>query len=622
LSFCFQPCYSEAMNFRSIRSRLTLATLLILLLSLLGSMWIANRSFATTLRESTYTELANHTTYLSSLLSEDPQMWKESIFSNYAKATGARITLIDSEGVVRFDSDYPIESLNNHLYREEVQHALISGRGTSERPSSTENLPVLYQALRLEGHPELSVLRLSKTLVQLEEYHRRYQKLFFSGLTLLLLLCLLITALSVTMLTKGMRQLKALADSYARGDLKAHARIEGPQELADLSITMQEMAQTVQSKIEEVEAGKNQLEAILNSLSEAILLLDSNFVVKVANKEAERLFSTEKLLNRRLSQIVSSSQLLSLCSSSLQDDQIHELTISQYGHLFGETAQVVGRSRTRTLHIIGLSIRSTANQRVGVVLSINDMTELKRLEQIRKDFVANVSHELKTPITSIAGFAEALAGSQEKADIIHFSQIINRQATNMQHIVEDLLLLSSLEQQQAKPTMSWVPAQQIIAETEAQCSYRFQQKGSSLITHLSNPEELELFVNGMLIVQALTNLLINALTYSESGSVVHLNIDVGQREVVMQVRDTGIGIPLEDQERIFERFYRVDAARSRRQGGTGLGLSIVKHIAAVHSGTVSVQSELGKGSTFTLTLPRASKELASMQDRSSALYSR
>ncbi len=610
------------MNFKSIRSRLTLATLLILLLSLLGSMWIANRSFAATLRESTYTELANHTTYLSSLLSDTPQVWKESIFSSYAKATGTRITLIDAAGVVRYDSDYPIESLNNHLYREEVQHALTSGRGTSERPSSTENLPVLYQALRLEGHPELSVLRLSKTLVQLEEYHSRYQKLFFSGLTVLLLLCLLITALSVTMLTKGMRQLKALADSYARGDLKAHARIEGPQEIADLSITMQEMAQTVQSKMEEVEAGKNQLEAILNSLSEAILLLDSNLVVKVANKEAERLFSTEKLLSRRLSQIVSSSQLLSLCSSSLQDDQIHELTISQYGHLFGETAQVVGRSRTRTLHITGLSIRSAANQRVGVVLSINDMTELKRLEQIRKDFVANVSHELKTPITSIAGFAEALAGAEEHADIIHFSQIINRQATNMQHIVEDLLLLSSLEQQQAKPTMSWVPAQQIISETEAQCSYRFQQKGSNLITHLTNPEGFELFVNGMLVVQALTNLLINALTYSESGSVVHLNVEVGQKEVVMQVRDNGIGIPLEDQKRIFERFYRVDTARSRRQGGTGLGLSIVKHIAAVHNGTVSVQSELGKGSTFTLTLPRASKELSSMQERSSALYTR
>lgn len=610
------------MNFRSIRSRLTLATLLILLLSLMGSMWIANRSFATTLRESTYTDLANHTTYLSTLLKDNPQVWKESVFSSYAQATGTRITLIDTEGVVRFDSDYPPETLNNHLYREEVQSALISGRGTSERPSTTENLPVLYQALRLEGHPELSVLRLSKTLVQLEEYHSRYQKLFFTGLSLLLLLCLLITALSVTMLTKGMRQLKGLADSYAQGNLKAHARIEGPQELTDLSITMQEMAQTVQSKMEEVEAGKNQLEAILNSLSEAILLLDSNLVVKVANKEAERLFSTEKLLSRRLSQIVSSSQLLSLCSASLQDDQIHELTISQYGHLFGETAQVVGRSRTRTLHITGLSIRSAANQRVGVVLSINDMTELKRLEQIRKDFVANVSHELKTPITSIAGFAEALAGAEENADIIHFSQIINRQATNMQHIVEDLLLLSSLEQQQAKPTMSWVPAQQIISETEAQCSYRFQQKGSNLITHLTNPEEFELFVNGMLVVQALTNLLINALTYSESGSVVHLNVDVGQKEVVMQVRDNGIGIPLEDQERIFERFYRVDTARSRRQGGTGLGLSIVKHIAAVHSGSVSVQSELGKGSTFTLTLPRASKELSSMQERSSALYTR
>ncbi|MDD3058541.1 MAG: ATP-binding protein [Sphaerochaeta sp.] len=610
------------MNFRSIRSRLTLATLLILLLSLLGSMWIANRSFSTTLRESTYAELANHSAYLSTLLHENSQAWTEPVFSSYAQATGTRITLINAEGVVRYDSDYPIADLNNHLYREEIQSALLSGRGISERPSTTEQLPVLYYALRLEGHPELSVLRLSKTLVQLDAYHQRYQRLFFSGLALLLALCLLITALSVTMLTKGMRQLKGLADKYAQGDLKAHARIDGPQELTDLSTTMQEMAQTVRSKMEEVEAGKNQLEAILDSLSEAIILLDSNLMVKVTNKEAARLFSTDKLTGRRLSQIVSSSQLLSLCSECLQDDQIHELSISQHGHLFGETAQVVGRSKTRSLHITGLSIHASANQRVGVVLSINDMTELKRLEQIRKDFVANVSHELKTPITSIAGFAEALAGSQEKADIIHFSQIINRQAINMQHIVEDLLLLSSLEQQQAKPSMSWVPASQIIAETEAQCSYRFQQKGSNLIVHLSNPEELELFVNGMLVVQALTNLLINALTYSESGSVVQLDIEVGQKEVVMRVRDTGIGIPLEDQSRIFERFYRVDTARSRRQGGTGLGLSIVKHIAAVHNGSVSVQSELGKGSTFTLTLPRASKELSSMQERSTALYTR
>ncbi|MFA6732869.1 MAG: hypothetical protein WCS07_09030, partial [Sphaerochaeta sp.] len=184
------------MNFRSIRSRLTLATLLILLLSLLGSMWIANRSFSTTLRESTYAELANHSAYLSTLLHENSQAWTEPVFSSYAQATGTRITLINAEGVVRYDSDYPIADLNNHLYREEIQSALLSGRGISERPSTTEQLPVLYYALRLEGHPELSVLRLSKTLVQLDAYHQRYQRLFFSGLALLLALCLLITALS------------------------------------------------------------------------------------------------------------------------------------------------------------------------------------------------------------------------------------------------------------------------------------------------------------------------------------------------------------------------------------------------------------------------------------------
>ncbi|WP_319758605.1 ATP-binding protein [uncultured Sphaerochaeta sp.] len=612
------------MQYKSIRARLALTTFLVLVCSLFGSMWIANRSFATTIRETTYAELSAKAEYLATLSKNSSEPWMTEHFDSYAASTATRITIINREGAVLFDSDYAAETLNNHLYREEVQAALKNGSASSERRSSTQNLPVLYWAVALEDHPTIAILRVSKTLNQLSGYQRTYQSLFFRGLGVLVLFFLLLTFFVITMITRPLDRLKGLARKYATGDLQARIHLSSPQELAELAHTMEEMAQEIQEKISQVEFGKNQVEAILNSLSEGILLLDRNLNIKVANREAHLLFTDQRdsVLDKNLSQLISSNEVRTLCNATLRDGEERELTIEQYGHLFGHTARIAGKQQVRELRMLTCAVRSSEGFINSVVLSINDMTELKRLEQIRKDFVANVSHELKTPITSIAGFAEALTETQNPEEITHFSKIISRQANRMRQLVEDLLLLSSLEQEQHKASMSWTTLEQIIGETEEACSYRYEERGSSLHIASDNPDNLLLYVNENLIAQALTNLVINALNYSEAGSKVHLSATVREDQIVFSVKDHGIGIPKDVQDRIFERFYRVDAARSRSQGGTGLGLSIVKHIVNVHGGKLSLESELRKGSTFIITLPRMGGNLKDLQKRSEELYQR
>lgn len=610
------------MKFKSIRSRLVLLTVLILALSLAGSVWIANTAFSSTLRKTTYSELADNAAYLSTLIGSSSDPWLGGHFEAYAHSTSTRITLIDKEGVVLFDSEYPLQTLDNHLWREEIQAALDTGIAKSERKSATQGLPVLYYALRINHHPTVSILRLSRTLNQLVGYQKSYLNLFFGGLGILILLSFFITAFSITMLTRPLEKIKALSRRYAMGDLAAHTTVESPQELSDLSKTMQEMAFLLKTKMEEVESDKTQLETILENLTEGLLLLDTSLVIQVANHEALALLGESEqpvLVGKRLDHVISSREVLMLCNACMEDGKSHSMTIAQYGHLFGETAMVVGKRKTKTLRMLA-SVVVSSGKPEGVVLSINDMTELKRLENIRKEFVANVSHELKTPITSIAGFSEALLESSQQEESQRFLHIINRQAIHMQHIVEDLLLLSSLEQQNASPVKTWSMASQILEETLEQCKYRFEEKGSILTISLINPQNLELFVNGMLIVQALTNLVINALTYSEAGSEVTLSLKLDERTALFSVQDAGIGIPKEDWQRIFERFYRVDAGRSRSQGGTGLGLSIVKHIVAVHGGVVSVKSVIGKGSTFTIELPRSTLALNEMKVKSDSLY--
>ena len=244
---------------------------------------------------------------------------------------------------------------------------------------------------------------------------------------------------------------------------------------------------------------------------------------------------------------------------------------------------------------------------MGTVLVFHDVTRLRRLESLRRDFVANVSHELKTPITSIQGFVETLIdGAMESSeDANRFLAIISKQSQRLARIVDDLLSISRLEDDGVKDSLrkEVVTTEEIFLHSVQPCSFAASKKKLSILN--KSNEIFKIVVDGHLVEQALSNLFTNAIKYSDQGGEIHFNCEVNGREVVFSVQDFGVGIPDEHFSRLFERFYRVDKARSRKLGGTGLGLAIVKHIAQAHSGRVAVESKVGEGSKFSLHLPNA-----------------
>ncbi|HLW21641.1 MAG TPA: ATP-binding protein [Sphaerochaetaceae bacterium] len=619
------------MRFSGIRERLIALTATVLLLALLGGMFVAIQAFNTTLRETTYAALAENSRYLLTLLSQHPEQLQTKPIDDellqqldrYGETTMYRITLIDDRGTVVYDSAYHEPDLDNHLWREEVQQALSFGVGQSERTSDTQQLPVLYHAVHLGNDSGISILRVSTTLHELAGFQQTYLRILLSGLIILAMVTSVVTAVSIGTISRPLKRIKEATVRYAAGELNTRIHVERPRELAELAATMQSMATRLSDTLDHAQNERNRLETILESMNEGIILVNDRMEIVVANRGARAILGEALRLRAQttLSQAIRSKEINEICSHTLDTGETQSVTTAQYGHIFGESARIVGRTAATILRVTTVPVREQGDT-AGVVITINDTTELHRLEQMRKDFVANVSHELKTPITAIAGFSNLLSeeANTSSDEIARFSAIIARQAETMQRIVEDLLLLSSLEQHHAKPSCTWTSVEQIVEETVETCRFKAEQQGSSIITRVKNRENLALWVNGKLIVQALANLVINAITYSEPGSDVTLDIAVTESTATLQVIDTGFGIPPEAQQRIFERFYRVDTARSRRLGGTGLGLSIVKHIVGVHSGVVSVTSELGKGSVFTITLPRGARELDAMQRKSDTLY--
>ena len=601
-----------------IRSCFIVAAFCLIALILTASSTIAHIAFTTTLTKTTKAELRSHAAYLAKILREQASDYEQTLLS-YGSSTSTRITLIDAQGIVQFDSVYPAESLNNHLYREEVQKAIVEGVASSKRQSSTENLLVLYEAVRIDGNEHFYVLRVSRTLEQIAVYHKMYQSLFFPAAILLLVFSFAVMAYVISALTKPLLLIKRQATSYEMGKWKAETCSKGPKELVELSSIMQQMALQVQTQIKREQYAKEQLKTLLNNLDEGILLLDEQLTITVANQRAKQMLE-DTLVHKKLVQVIAKEEVLMMCRKTLKEGTMQRVTLEHYNHLYGSTALLMGKSETRILQFQSLAVQADGQKIHQVVLCLDDRTEHRRLETMRKEFVANVSHELKTPITSIAGFSQALLQTKKEEEITHFCSIINRQALNMQRIVEDLLLLSSLDQQSIAHQKNWIDPSQLMQQAVQACSFRFSEQQRTLMTSLENPHHLQVYVNSMLISQALTNLLTNALAYSDKSKPVELAIQVTQTELICSVKDEGLGIPDEEKERIFERFYRIDAARSRSQGGTGLGLSIVKHIAAVHQGRIEVQSVVGKGSTFTLTLPLGPSFLMDMKTHSDTLY--
>jgi two-component system phosphate regulon sensor histidine kinase PhoR len=392
------------------------------------------------------------------------------------------------------------------------------------------------------------------------------------------------------------KRIREAAGQLARGQWDARVPVPDAQEPAELAEAFNHMADLVQERIRTLIQNNNEQKAVLASMAEGVLAVDSQERLISMNTASSRLLGLDPwhAQGRRLQEVVRNADLSRFITRALASPDPVEADVLLHG------------DRERVMQARGSALHDLEGRAIGAVIVLNDVTDFRRLESIRRDFVANVSHELKTPVTSIKGFVETLldGAMQDKVDSERFLRIIAKQADRLHAIIEDLLSLSKIEQSEDADAIALEPMglRGVLESALAACRSAADEKNIQVT--LDCEGQLTAKINALLLEQAIVNLLDNAFKYSEPGSQVRLWAAPADGEVTVNVTDHGCGIAAEHLSRVFERFYRVDRARSRKLGGTGLGLAIVKHIVQAHHGRVTVESTLGVGSTFTVHLPR------------------
>lgn len=514
-----------------------------------------------------------------------------------SRDTSFRITLIARDGTVLGDSRGDPVEMDNHGDRPEVRAAVEGRTAFSLRRSATVGVDMLYVAVPVLRDGETrGILRLALAVPELRE---RLAPIYGSAGVGALFLLGAVALVSVQLGRRVSRPIASLAEtalSWARGDFSRRVGRLEPDELDRLGATMNTMAAELARRIY-LDAERNrELAAILDSIGEAVVAVDSEYRIRRANPSARVLSVLEPgqlLEGLSLLEGFRSSEIQAATERSVSARERVEAEITLY------------RDSPRFFFLCAAPISSGPEDPApGAVLVLNDITPLRRLEQVRKDFVANVSHELKTPITLIKGFAETLQDPEVRTspDADRFLGILHRNAERMDALVDDLLTLARLERSDAPPLRKEIAEIRPLLENVAASLERRRAERNSRLEVLC-PEGLSAPVNEGLLEQAVLNLADNALKYSGDGARVEISAEESGGFLEIRVRDDGPGIPARHLPRIFERFYRVDKARSREAGGTGLGLAIVRHIALAHGGEADVESREGAGSTFRIRVP-------------------
>lgn len=545
-----------------------------------------------------------------------------------AKDSGYRVTLVDAAGRVAADTRAESAAMENHLDRPEIAGALAGEASWSRRRSATTGEWMLYAASPLRGADGAvkGALRLSLPLPDLMEALGSAKTIFIFVAAAAALIALAASAAFVGSVAKPVEALSERARRYAEGKaspaaampLTAEPSSDGagrnpgggrslgagaPAELRALSASLDAMATELTRRAAEAKELGERYSEIVASAAEAILALDSSLRIVEANPAAHAMFGAkEKSLNGvPLAQLPGGAALAELAARGLAAKAPVSDDVAFYAKA-GTTLRV--------------SASPLGGARPGIVLTATDISVMKRLETMRRDFVANVSHELRTPIHLIRGFAETLRSDPAGGDAAKYLEIIERNAVRMERIVADLLQLARLERDPA----DWLHLE--VCSLDAVCAAASEaiepQASAKSVKIVAELEPgLRFSANAGLVEQALVNLLENAVRYSPEGASVRLEGEAAGGFVEICVRDYGPGIPAPDLERIFERFYRADKSRDRKSGGTGLGLAIVRHIAMAHGGSVSAESWAGEGSRFVLRLPLEGHARESAEDRSS-----
>ncbi|MGD9202658.1 MAG: ATP-binding protein, partial [Chitinispirillia bacterium] len=521
--------------------------------------------------------------------------------SNFDGAnTDTRFTVIKSNGKVIGDSEEDPGIMENHSDRPEIIEALKKSVGVSVRYSTTLSRDLIYVAIPLIKNDSVyTVIRASVPVVSLTEIVESYSlNLLIAGF-IITCVSVLISFLLSRWLSYSYTQIIKIADRFAGGNLTP-VHITGflIKESEKLVLSMNSMARQLNERIQTITIQKNEQNAIFTAMIEGVIAIDLNEYIIWINEAASEMLD----LNAQVSKGKSIQEVIR--NTAFQ--KFIQKLLEKKSTLNTEITITGNRNIPRIINVQGTSIKGIDNKTInGVLTVLHDVTHLKRLEKIRRDFVSNVSHELRTPLTSIKGFVETLLnGAKDDPDALkRFLHIIQKQVNRLYMIVEDLLVLSRLEKEESKNELhlECVPIKNIIESAIEVCE---EQAGKKNITIKHNDQEdMEILVNPSIFEQALINLIDNAIKYSNKNTDITIKVKKQQENFIISVKDNGCGISSKHHHRLFERFYRVDKARSNKLGGTGLGLAIVKHIINLHGGTVSVQSKVGQGSTFTIELP-------------------
>jgi len=585
---------------RKLSRQLFIGYLVVMLAPLLVASWYTSALYKKYYTETTVASEKTHAyligTDLAPLVAAGNYGHVDSLCKKLGRDIGIRITVVLPSGRVIGDSEKSPDSMENHANRPEIMEAFGKRTGVAMRASSTLRKPMMYVASPLQRNDTVTaVVRTAVPLSSIKAALGMYYFRIFIVALFMALCALLLSILFNRRITKPVRELQSSAERLAKGDFSSKIKVPVIEELSVLAAALNKMADQLHERILTITRQRNEQEAILAGMTDGVIVIDLSEHIIFVNNAAGGMFGIDlhAVPGRPLPEIIRgfAKEVLTNATEIERDFSIA---------LGGDVKQGF-----RFLQAHGTVLRDTGGVKFGAVIVVSDVTRLRRLEQVRKDFAANVSHELRTPLTTIKGFVETLqtGGLDSKEEAQRFLGIIAAQVERLSSIIDDLMTLTLIEREEEAKTLSLEELPVLESIRAAVRHYEAQAGAKQIAIVLKGENAVMASINAPLIEQAVGNLIDNAVKYSGSGTTVEVALSMKNSECVIAVKDQGQGIPQEHIDRLFERFYRVDKARSRKLGGTGLGLSIVKHIVGAHKGTVLVESAVGKGSTFSIVLP-------------------
>ncbi len=508
-----------------------------------------------------------------------------------------RITVIDQDGQVLYDSLFDPAEMENHGDRPEIRQALETGRMSSdERQSSTADREYYYiaETVDIPNMNQRLVIRLSKEVKQMVQNTELVNRTILTAGVLGLLITIIFTELWARRLFEPLGEIKNVALELAEERYDARFTGESYAEVEELGHTINELADNLEFHNRELRTGNIRLKRLIENLNVGIMLVDGERHIQIVNPAINEILQVNLTdeIGKKYMEYIRNPWLVALIEEGYESEERQGREI------------ILTDNEERILDATIIPVRDESEEKINLILLLYDITEIRRLEKVRTDFVANASHELRTPVTALKGFTETIldGGVDDEETLIEFLEIMHKESIRLDSLVGDILQLSKLEQSVTPMQYKKIKVREVVESVIAIIQQKADSKNISVI--YTDPDFLEMEYDENMLKQILLNLVNNAVLYTGTGG--HVIVKLAESEAgqaIIEVKDTGMGIPEKEQDRIFERFYRVDKARSRNAGGTGLGLSIVKHIVENSEGTIELHSQYGKGASFIVHLP-------------------